>query len=61
MLGEAANGLGPALDVGDTMSNRFGPKVLRECALTRGSRRLMREHGGSRCQGIPEDGLDIVG
>jgi hypothetical protein len=61
MLDEAANGLGPAPDVGDIRANRFGPKVPRECARTGGSRRLMREHGGSRCQGIPEDGMDIVG
>ena len=58
---EAANGLGPAPDVGDIMTNRFGPKMPRECALTGGSRRLMRKHGGCRCQGIPEEGLDIGG
>ena len=60
MLDGAANGLGPVPDVGDIMAYRFGAKVPRECALTGGSRRLIRDHGGSRCQGIPEDDLDIV-
>jgi len=60
MVDEAANILGPVPDVGDIMTNRFGPKMPKECALTGGSRRLMREHDGCPCQGISENGLDII-
>ena len=61
MFDEAAYGLGPAPDVGDIVANLLGPEMSGECAFTRGSRRLMREHGCSLRQGIPKDGLDVVG
>ena len=61
MFDEAADGLGPAPDVGDIAANRFGPEMSGECAFTRGSRRFMMEHGCSLRQVIPKDGLDVVG
>ena len=61
IVDEAADGLDPAQNVGDIMPIRFGPKMPRECALTGGGQRFIREHGGCRYQGIPEDDLDIVG
>jgi len=61
MFDEAADGLGPAPDVGDIVANRFGPDMSGECAVTRGSRRLMRVHGCSLRQDILKDGLDVVG
>ena len=58
---EAADGLGPALEVGDIVSNRFEPAMSGECAFTGGRKRLMREHSCSLRQGLPKDGLDVVG
>jgi len=61
MFDEAADDLGPAPDIGDIVANRFKPAMSGECAFTWGSRRFMREHGCSLRQGIPKDGLDVVG
>ena len=62
MFDEAADDLGPAPDVGDIVASRFGPEMSGECAFTEGSMRfIMREHGCSLRQGIPKDGLDVVG
>ena len=61
MFDEAADGFGPAPDVGDIVANRFGPEMSGECAFTGGSKRLMREHGLSLRKGIPKNALDVVG
>jgi hypothetical protein len=61
MFDEAADGLGPAPDVRDILADRFGPKMLGECAFAGGSKRFMREHGCSFRHGIRKDGLDVVG
>ena len=61
MFDEAADGLGPAPDVGYIVANLFGPEMSGECAFTRVSRCLTREHGCFLRQGIPKDGLDVVG
>ena len=61
MFDEVADSLGPAPDAGDIVANRFGREMSGECACSGDSRRLMRDYGCSLRQGIPKDGLDVVG
>jgi hypothetical protein len=61
MFDEAADDLDPAPNVRDIAADRFGPKMAGEGAFTMGSRRPMGKHCCCRRQGLPKDGLDVVG